>query len=124
MSDKIRAETIPEHDIFRLPVPPLHQIHPLSWVGLMGPISPENGTGKLQKIRLSIATSKGEAFMPRMSKKRKLEWQFFLNHRSRVTYNDLCRKCVHGCKQSFRSVVMDCPHYLSKRATIKDHDTL
>ncbi len=54
--------------------------------------------------------------MPRMSKKRKLEWQFFLNHRNRMTYNSLCRKCVHGCKQSFRAVVMDCPRYQSKRA--------
>ena len=47
--------------------------------------------------------------MPRMSKKRKLEWQFFLSHRNRMTYNPLCRKCVHGCKQSFRDVVIDLP---------------
>lgn len=60
--------------------------------------------------------------MPKISKKRKLEWQLFLNHRNRVTYNELCRKCVHGCKQSFRAVVMDCPRYLSKRAKIKCHD--
>ncbi len=45
--------------------------------------------------------------MPRMSKNRKLKWQLFINHRNRVTYNDLCRKCIHGCKQSFRVVVMD-----------------
>ena len=25
--------------------------------------------------------------------------------RGRVTYNELCRKCQHGCKQSFRAVV-------------------
>ena len=36
--------------------------------------------------------------MPRMSKKRRLEWSFFLNHRNRITYNDLCRGCTHGCK--------------------------
>ena len=29
--------------------------------------------------------------MPRMSNKRRLEWSFFLNHRNRITYNDLCR---------------------------------
>ncbi|MVB12739.1 hypothetical protein CAFE_34830 [Caprobacter fermentans] len=62
------------------------------------------------------ATAKGAISMPRMSKKRKLEWQFFLNHRNRMTYNSLCRKCVHGCKQSFRAVVMDCSRYDSKRA--------
>lgn len=54
--------------------------------------------------------------MPRMSKKRKLELSFFLNDRGRVAYNDLCRKCQHECKQSFLAVVIDCPHYLSKRA--------
>ena len=62
--------------------------------------------------------------MPRMSKKRKLEWAFFINHRNRITYNDLCRKCVHGCKQSFRAIVVECPRYDSKRAKRKDHDTL
>ena len=37
--------------------------------------------------------------MPRMSKKRKEEWAFFLNDRSRIAYNALCRKCVYNCKQ-------------------------
>ena len=54
--------------------------------------------------------------MPRMPKKRKLELSFFLNERGRVTYNDLCRKCQRSCKQSFRAVIVDCPHYLSKRS--------
>ena len=52
--------------------------------------------------------------MPRMSKKRKHELSFYLNDRGRVTYNELCRKCQHGCKQSFRAVVIDCPRYLFK----------
>ena len=47
--------------------------------------------------------------MPRMSKKRKVELSFFLNDRGRVAYNDLCRKCQHECKQSFRAVVIDLP---------------
>lgn len=54
--------------------------------------------------------------MPRMSKKRRLELSFFLNERNRVTYNELCRKCCHDCKQSFRAVVIECPKYLSKRS--------
>ncbi len=41
---------------------------------------------------------------------------FFLNDRGRRSYNELCRKCQHGCKQSFRAVMIDCPRYLSKRA--------
>ena len=44
--------------------------------------------------------------MARMSNKRRLEWSFFLNDRSRITYNELCRKCQHECKQSFRAVVV------------------
>ena len=58
--------------------------------------------------------------MARMSNKRRLEWSFFLNDRSRITYNELCRKCQHKCKQSFRAVVVDCPTYLSKRSKKKD----
>ena len=54
--------------------------------------------------------------MPRMSKKRKEEWVFFLNDRGRIAYNALCRRCVHNCKQSFRTAVIVCPHYHSKRS--------
>ena len=59
--------------------------------------------------------------MARMSNKRRLEWSFFLNDRSRITYNELCRKCRHECKQSFRVIVVDCPKYLSKRSKKKDN---
>lgn len=54
--------------------------------------------------------------MPRMSKKLKKELAFFLNDRGCRSYNGLCRKCQHGCKQSFRAVMIDCPRYQSKRA--------
>ena len=54
--------------------------------------------------------------MPRMSKKRKQEWTFFLNDRNRITYNLLCRKCRRACKQSFRATVVECPAFISKRA--------
>lgn len=58
--------------------------------------------------------------MPRMSKKRKEEWAFFLNDRGhdrgRIAYNALCRRCVHNCKQSFRASAIVCPHYHSKRS--------
>ena len=57
---------------------------------------------------------KGASYLPRMSRKRREEWSFFLNHRNRITYNDLCRGCTHDCKQSFRAVVVLCPHYQSK----------
>lgn len=54
--------------------------------------------------------------MPRMAKKRKQELNFFLNDMGRVNYNVLCRRCVRSCKQSFRTVVVECRRYLSKRA--------
>ena len=53
--------------------------------------------------------------MPRMSKEKRLEWSFFLNHRNRIAYNVLCRSCTHDCKQSFRAIVVLCPRYWSKR---------
>ncbi|WP_316269888.1 hypothetical protein [Claveliimonas bilis] len=53
--------------------------------------------------------------MPRMSKKRKLEWSYFLNNRNRITYNIICRKCIHSCKQSFRAEIIQCPRYYSKQ---------
>ena len=54
--------------------------------------------------------------MPRMSKKRQKELAFFLNDSNRMTYHALCRKCVHGCKQSFQICILGCLHYRSKRS--------
>lgn len=31
-------------------------------------------------------------------------------------YNDQCRRCIHDCKQSFRTEVVACPRYFSKRS--------
>lgn len=54
--------------------------------------------------------------MPRMSKKRKQELSLFLNERSCVKYNSLCRQCVHNCRQAYRVLVIECGRYLSKRS--------
>lgn len=55
--------------------------------------------------------------MARLSKKLKQEWAFFLSPKTgRRTYNDLCRKCRNDCKQSFRTIVVCCPMYCSKRS--------
>ena len=54
--------------------------------------------------------------MPRLSKKMKQEWDFFIQpSNGRRTYNDLCRRCFGSCKQSFRAEVIACPGYISKR---------
>ena len=50
------------------------------------------------------------------SQKWKLEWSFFLAADGRRKYNDTCRRCVRGCKQSFRTVLIECPRYISKRS--------
>ena len=54
--------------------------------------------------------------MPRMSKKRKAEWSFFLDEKGRITNHALCRRCANACKQSSRADVIHCPKYRSKRA--------
>ena len=48
------------------------------------------------------------------SKKWRLEWAFFLGENVRRQYNKLCKGSIHPCKQSFRAVVVSCPHYLSR----------
>ena len=52
----------------------------------------QNHTETVQKERRNV--------MPRMSRKRWEEWDFFLNRRDRITCNDLCRNCRHGCKRA------------------------
>ena len=47
--------------------------------------------------------------------KSRLEWAFFQGENGRRQYNRLCKGCVHPCKQSFRAVVLDCPHFQSQR---------
>ena len=49
------------------------------------------------------------------SKKWKQEWSFFLDSDGRRKYNDLCRRCLHPCKQSFRAEIVACTFYESKR---------
>lgn len=49
------------------------------------------------------------------SQKWKLEWAFFLDADGRRKYNDVCRRCVRPCKQSFRAMMVACPVFLSKR---------
>lgn len=49
------------------------------------------------------------------SKKWRLEWAFFLGENGRRKYNKVCKGCAHPCKQSFRAVLIACPHYQSAR---------
>ena len=97
---------------------PLSAILPDLKTGRTGQKIPENDTEKIQfsrPIRDTHGNGRRSVPMPRMSNKRQLEWSFFLNHRNRITYNDLCRGCTHDCKQSFRAVIILCHRYYSKR---------
>lgn len=59
---------------------------------------------------------KGVFTMPRLSKKAKQEWDFFINPKTgRRTYNSLCLKCKNKCKQSHKAIIVFCPKYKSKR---------
>ena len=70
------------------------------------------------QINTLCANVKGVFRMPRLSKKAKREWNFFISSKTgRRTYNDLCRKCSNTCKQSFRAIVVSCPKYRSKRSS-------
>ena len=55
--------------------------------------------------------------MPRMSKKDKKEWDFYLDDNGRISCNELCRSCDRECKQSFRAVIISCPEYNSNHNT-------
>ena len=54
--------------------------------------------------------------MPRMSKKRRLEWAFFLNERNRITFNALCRGCTHDCNFTFDEINLMCIYNTGTRA--------
>ena len=50
--------------------------------------------------------------MPRMSKRAKQEWGMFINPKTgRKNYNELCRKCLRECKQSYRAIVITCRRF-------------
>ena len=76
--------------------------------------SPRKPT-KSGRYCLRSKTHKRRERMPRMSKKSKEEWAFFLNDRGRKTYNEICRKCRQDCKQSFRARLVACRRFVSKR---------
>ena len=59
---------------------------------------------------------KGVFTMPRLSKKAKQEWDFFINPETgRRIYNSLCLKCKSGGWGGEKTIVVFCPKYKSKR---------
>lgn len=58
--------------------------------------------------------------MPRLGKKARVEWAFFIGEIGRRQYNQLCRRCRLPCKQSFRAIIVECTKYRSKREKHND----
>lgn len=100
--------------------------------GLIGQKKPENDTEMIQNYRRYRHTSgngRKERTHAKNEQETAAEWSFFLRQVKvgnstcdRITYNDLCRGCTHSCKQSFRAVIILCPHYYSKRRKKEDRD--
>lgn len=58
--------------------------------------------------------------MPRLSKKKKQECEFFIDCvTGRRKYHETCRKCARSCKQSFRVKSIICDRYISKHCAKK-----
>lgn len=43
------------------------------------------------------------------------EWAFFRNRAGRVQFNSVCRSCRNRCKQSFRTEILSCRRYESRK---------
>lgn len=56
--------------------------------------------------------------MPRLSKKAKAEWAFFINPLTgKRQFNLLCQHCICECKQSYRAQIVACPSYRERVQT-------
>lgn len=56
--------------------------------------------------------------MPRLSKKVKAEWAFFINPLTgKRQFNLLCQHCTCECKQSYRAQILACPNYQERVQT-------
>ena len=63
--------------------------------------------------------------MPKLSKKERMLWAFFLDPKTgKRKYNELCRRCIRACKQSWRAVVVVCPRYISRHAKAAKREEL
>ena len=78
--------------------------------------TPVKNHGQEQYQKYGVKENQEVITIPRLSKKAKQEWSLFLEPGTgRRSYNELCRRCTRSCKQSFRAIVVACPHYESKR---------
>ncbi len=63
--------------------------------------------------------------MPKLSKKERIIWEFFIHPETgKRSYNERCVRCVLTCKQSFRSIVVECQRYISRNSKVAKQDDL
>ena len=63
--------------------------------------------------------------MPKLSKKERLLWEFFIRPETgKRSYNEHCVRCIFSCKQSFRAVLEECPRYVSRHAKAAKREEL
>lgn len=55
--------------------------------------------------------------MAKLSEKFKKENSFFLKgkNRQKLAFNEKCTRCIHDCKQSYKTIVIACPNFNSNR---------
>ena len=79
--------------------------------------TPVKKHGQEQYRKCGVKENQEVITIPRLSKKAKREWSLFVDPGiGRRSYNELCRRCTHSFKQSFRAILVACPHYESKRS--------
>ena len=54
----------------------------------------------------------------KVNSRNRLYWSFFLDEDGKIRYNSLCERCANDCKQSFRTVIVNC-HFF-KRKEVKE----
>ena len=63
--------------------------------------------------------------MPKLSKRERQLLAFYLDPiTGKRKYNELCRRCIRACKQSWRAVVVVCPRYISRHAKAAKREEL
>lgn len=50
----------------------------------------------------------------KVNSRNRLYWSFFLDENGKIRYNRLCEQCANDCKQSFRTVIVNCVFYKKK----------
>ena len=55
--------------------------------------------------------------MPKIGKRKLSEFEYYLKggKKRKFEYNSKCKTCENDCKQSYRSILIQCPKYKSKK---------